>query len=150
MNITLVKSDKMRTVTRYIPSIGETILYKVGRNAKNNIEIIEESHSEDIWFHVSKESSCHVIAVMNLEYHNSTCNGLYDPEKEYLRYNFIPDQLTKKQLMHIIKQGAVICKEYSKCKSEKNVEIIYTNVENVVPTNVVGTVNAFKSKKIVI
>jgi hypothetical protein len=87
---------------------------------------------------------------MNLEYYNNKCNGLYDPEKEYLRYNFIPDNLTKKQLMHIIKQGAVICKEYSKCKSEKNVEIIYTNVENVALTNIVGTVNAFKSKKIVI
>ena len=150
MNITLIKSDKMRTVTRYIPSIGETILYKVGRNAKNNVEIIEDSHPEDIWFHVSKESSCHVVAVMNLEYHNNKCNGLYDPEKEYLRYNFIPDNLTKKQLMHIVKQGAVICKEYSKCKSEKNVEIIYTNVENVTLTNIVGTVSAFKSKKLVI
>lgn len=150
MNIKSVKPDKMRTVTRFIPSIGETILYKVGRNAKNNVEIIEDSHPEDIWFHVSKESSCHVVAVMNLEYHNNKCNGLYDPEKEYLRYNFIPDNLTKKQFMHIIKQGAVICKEYSKCKSEKNVEIIYTNVENVIPTNVVGTVSAFKSKKIVI
>ena len=150
MNIKSVKPNKMRTVTRFIPSIGETIRYKVGRNAKNNVEIIEDSHPEDIWFHVSKESSCHVVAVMNLEYHNNKCNGLYDPEKEYLRYNFIPDNLTKKQFMHIIKQGAVICKEYSKCKSEKNVEIIYTNVENVTPTNIVGTVSAFKSKKIVI
>jgi hypothetical protein len=52
--------------------------------------------------------------------------------------------------MHIVKQGAVICKEYSKCKSEKNVEIIYTNIENVVPTNIVGSVNAFKTKNIVI
>jgi len=150
MNIKSVKPDKMRTVTRFIPSIGESILYNIGRNAKNNVEIIEESHPEDIWFHVSNESSCHVIAVMNLEYYNTIHNGVTDPEKEYLRYNFIPDNLTKKQFMHIIKQGAVICKEYSKCKSEKNVEIIYTNVENVIPTNIVGTVSAFKSKKIVI
>ena len=145
-----VKSKKMRTVTRYIPSIGETILFKIGRNEKNNIEIIEESHPEDIWFHVSKKSSCHVIAVMNLEHYNNVCNGVTDPEKSYLRYNFIPEQLTKKQFMHIVKQGAVLCKEYSKCNSEKNVEIIYTNVENVTPTNIVGSVTACKTKNIVI
>jgi predicted ribosome quality control (RQC) complex YloA/Tae2 family protein len=152
MNIKSVKPDKMRTVTRYIPSIGETILFKIGRNAKNNIEIIEESHPEDIWFHVSKESSCHVIAVMNLEHYNNVCNGVTDPEKPCLRYNFIPDQLTKNQFMHIVKQGAVLCKEYSKCKkkSKKNVEIIYTNVENVTPTNIVGSVIVCKTKNIVI
>ena len=143
-----VKSKKMRTVTRYIPSIGETILFKIGRNEKNNIEIIEESHPEDIWFHVSKKSSCHVIAVMNLEHYNTIHNGVTDPEKSYLRYNFIPEQLTKKQFMHIVKQGAVLCKEYSKCKSEINVEIIYTNVENVAPTNSVGSVIACKTKNI--
>jgi len=145
-----VKPDQMRTVMRFIPSIGESILYKIGRNAKNNIEIIEESHPEDIWFHVSEESSCHVIAVMNLEHYNTIHNDVTDPEKPYLRYNFIPDELSKKQFMHIVKQGAVICKEYSKYKSKKNVEIIYTNVENVIPTSVVGSVNAFKTKKVVI
>jgi len=150
MNIKSVKPDKMRTVTRFIPSIGESILYKIGRNAKNNIEIIEESNTQDIWFHVSNDSSCHVIAVMNLEHYNTIHNCVTDPEKEYLRYNFEPEQLTKKQLMHIIKQGAVICKEYSKYKSEKNVEIIYTKIENVVPTNIIGSVNAFKTKKMTI
>ena len=150
MNVKPVKPDKMRTVTRYIPSIRETILFKIGRNAKNNIEIIEESHPEDIWFHVGEESSCHVIAVMNLEHYNNVCNGVNDPEKPSLRYNFIPEQLTKKQFMHIVKQGAVLCKEYSKCKSKKNVEIIYTNVENVAPTNIVGSVIACKTKNIVI
>jgi len=49
-----------------------------------------------------------------------------------------------------VKQGAVLCKEYSKCKSKKNVEIIYTNVENVAPTNIVGSVIACKTKNIVI
>lgn len=150
MNIKSLNTDKMRTVTRFIPSIGESILYKIGRNAKNNIEIIEESNTQDIWFHISNESSCHVIAVMNLEHYNNTCNGVYDLEKSHLRYNFQPNQLTKKQMTHIIKQGAVICKEYSKCKSEKNVEIIYTKIENVVPTNIIGSVNAFKTKKITI
>ena len=89
---------------------------------------------------------------MNLEHYNNVCNGVTDPEKPCLRYNFIPEQLTKKQFMHIVKQGAVLCKEYSKCKkkSKKNVEIIYTNVENVAPTNIVGSVIACKTKNIVI
>jgi hypothetical protein len=42
MNIKPVKPDQMRTIMRFIPSIGESILYKIGRNAKNNIEIIED------------------------------------------------------------------------------------------------------------
>jgi hypothetical protein len=69
-----VKPDKMRTVTRYIPSIRETILFKIGRNAKNNIEIIEESHPEDIWFHVGEESSCHVYIIWLLYYINILYN----------------------------------------------------------------------------
>jgi predicted ribosome quality control (RQC) complex YloA/Tae2 family protein len=145
-----IKLNKMRSITRFIPSIGESILYKIGRNAKNNIEIIEESHPQDIWFHLNNESSCHVIAVMNLEHYNEHYNNISSEDKSPLHYNFELKQLTKNQMSHIIKQGASICKEYSKCKSLKNVEIVYTNIENVIPTRVIGTVNAFKSKKIVI
>jgi predicted ribosome quality control (RQC) complex YloA/Tae2 family protein len=147
MNIT---SDKMRIVTRYIPSCNETVIYKIGKNAKNNFEIIDKSHPEDIWFHLSNDSSCHVIAVMNFDHYNSVCNNVNDPEKMNLRYSFNIDELTKKQKLQIIKQGAIICKEYSKRKSDKNVEVLYTNIENVCKTNVVGSVNAFKTKSIVI
>ena len=68
-----------------------------------------------------------------------------------LKYKFDFEKLNKKQKMHIIKQGALICKEYSnKCKSLKNVEDIYTNIENVCKTNTIGSVLTFKTKTIVV
>ena len=137
-----IGTNKMRIVTRYIDSCNETFIYKVGRNAKNNYEIIDESHPEDIWFHLSNDSSCHVIAVLNLDHYNSIHNDVNNPEKMNIRYN-------AKQKSQIIKQGALICKQYSnKYKSQKNVEVIYTNIENVYKTNRVGTVVTTKTKSI--
>jgi hypothetical protein len=141
--------NNMRIVTRYIPSCNETIVYKVGKNAKNNFEIIDESHPEDIWFHLSNDSSCHVIAVINYEHFNSVLNNDNDPDKMNLRYNFNFQDLNNKQKSQIIKQGALICKQYSnKCKSQKNVEVTYTNIENVCKTNIIGTVLTCKTKNI--
>ena len=47
----------------------------------------------------------------------------------------------KKQTMYIIKQGAILCKQHSKYKSMKKVNILYTDVQNVIPTNILGCVN---------
>lgn len=142
-----IASSHMKIVTRYIPSCNETIVYKVGKNAKNNFEIIDESHPEDIWFHLSNDSSCHVIAVLNYEHFNTICNGVNDTDKMNLRFNF--KDLNNKQKLQIIKQGALICKQYSnKYKSQKNVEVIYTNIENVCKTNIIGTVLTCKTKSI--
>ena len=143
--------SKMRIVTRYIPSCDETVVYKVGKNAKNNFEIIDESHPEDIWFHLSNDSSCHVIAVMNFDHYNNIHNGVTDPEQMNLRYKFKLEDLNNKQKTQIIKQGALICKQYSnKYKSQKNVEVIYTNIENVSKTNIVGSVLTCKTKSIIV
>ena len=146
-----IGTNKMRIVTRYIHSCNETIVYKVGRNDKNNFEIIDESHPEDIWFHLSNDSSCHVIAVLNFDHYNSIHNDVNDPEKMNTRYNFKLQDLNNKQKLQIIKQGALICKRYSnKYKSQKNVEVIYTNIENVCKTNVIGTVLTCKTKSIIV
>lgn len=146
-----IGTNKMRIVTRYIDSCNETFIYKVGRNAKNNYEIIDESHPQDIWFHLSNDSSCHVIAVLNLDHYNSIHNDVNDTEKMNIRYNFKLDDLNTKQKSQIIKQGALICKQYSnKYKSQKNVEVIYTNIENVCKTNRVGTVLTTKTKSIIV
>ena len=67
------------------------------------------------------------------------------------RYNFKLQDLNNKQKLQIIKQGALICKRYSnKYKSQKNVEVIYTNIENVCKTNVIGTVLTCKTKSIIV
>lgn len=33
----------------------------IGQNAKENTQIIQESHPENIWFHLSSSSSAHII-----------------------------------------------------------------------------------------
>ena len=110
-----------------IPSLQNKITYTIGKNAKNNFEIIEEANKQDLWFHIEGESSCHVIASIPLDI-----------------------KLDKKQLRQIITQGAVLCKSKSRYKSNKNVSIIYTKVENITKSEPVGTVITENIKTIII
>ena len=122
-----IKNQKyMKMFTRYIPSIKETIIYKKGRNAQDNFDLIDASKDNDIWFHIYGESSAHVVAC------------IHDLEIS----------LDKKQLRDIVKQGAVICKEQSSCKSHKNVNIVYTKIKNVEKSTPVGTVSIYDGKLI--
>jgi hypothetical protein len=50
--------------------------------------------------------------------------------------------------MYIIKQGAILCKQFSKYKSHKNVSIIYTPIKNVTMTDIIGSVIIQSSKNI--
>lgn len=110
-----------------IPSLQSKILYTVGKNSQNNFDIIDAASPNDLWFHIEGESSCHVIASLPLEI-----------------------KLDKKQLRQIVTQGAVLCKSKSRYKSNKNVSIIYTKVENVTKCYPIGTVIAENTKTIVI
>jgi predicted ribosome quality control (RQC) complex YloA/Tae2 family protein len=116
-----------RQIKRYIDSLKIEVEYQIGKDAKDNIDILNASQENDIWFHIESEASCHVIAKV----HNLTITN-------------------KKQMAHIICQGGVICKQYSKFKSAKNVEIIYTKVSNVIPTEKVGQVITSNTKTITI
>jgi hypothetical protein len=138
------KVDMKRVVTKYIPSLKKSIVYKIGSDAKNNIELIDAAHKHDMWFHVKNQSSCHVIACLK----NITYTTLDDDMPNSYDLNF--DELEKKQKQQIVKQGALICKQYSRLKSMKNLEIIYTKIENIEKTNIVGTVSTYKSKVIVV
>ncbi len=106
----------------YIPKIKVNIKFYIGKNATENFEIIDIGSDNDLWFHLNDCSSCHVIGIIN-----------------HL-------ELNKKELRSIIIQGAIICKKYSKYKSKENVNIIFTTLNNVVKTNIIGTVNLIKSK----
>ena len=114
----------MKLFEVYIPNINKTIIYKIGSNANDNFNIIDQSKSNDIWFHLADYPSAHIIAVIPSE------------------------DIDKKDLKYIIKRGAVICKENSKYQNEKNLEITYTEISNISKTNIAGTVNVSKSKKI--
>jgi predicted ribosome quality control (RQC) complex YloA/Tae2 family protein len=57
----------MRIVTKYIDAVKDNIEFRVGQNAKDNFDIIDHSGPDDIWFHISQQSSCHVVATIPTE-----------------------------------------------------------------------------------
>jgi predicted ribosome quality control (RQC) complex YloA/Tae2 family protein len=79
---------------------------KVGKNSKQNWQIIEEASPNDIWFHLADDRpSCHIILQVPGEI-------------------VVPRQ--------VIKHCCVLCKaNTNKFKSEKNVPVIYSKVEHI-------------------
>lgn len=117
----------MKIETKFIQSLNNTIDFKIGQSAQDNFDIIDVSEPNDLWFHLYGESSCHVIASINTEI-----------------------KLDKKQKRQIITQGALVCKQYSRHKSAKNVNIIYTEIKNIEKTETIGTVQVNEQKSILI
>ena len=104
----------------YIPSLNKEVIFSIGKNAKNNFDIIDNSEDEDIWFHLNERPSRHVVA------HISKLG-----------------KLNKKQMHQVVKQGSLLCRRLSTRKrrhSSKREEVIYTQIKNVVKTNILGTV----------
>jgi predicted ribosome quality control (RQC) complex YloA/Tae2 family protein len=112
---------------------------RVGRNSKENDELVKTSAKTDIWFHVdgarskyppkvdtrgaTARSSAHVILI-NTE-----------------RLNAIPKQ--------VIKRCACLCKSHSSSKSESKCGIVYTALANVLPTEIEGRVTINEMRKII-
>jgi predicted ribosome quality control (RQC) complex YloA/Tae2 family protein len=117
----------MKQETRYIAALGIEFEFKIGQNAHDNFTVIESAEPFDLWFHIDEHSSSHVVATI--------------PQNI---------QFDKKQLMYIVKQGAILCKQHSRYKSHKNVTIVYTTIQNVTPTNIPGTVSILNSKTVTI
>jgi predicted ribosome quality control (RQC) complex YloA/Tae2 family protein len=99
----------------------------IGRNSsENEMLTFQIAKPNDLWFHASHDSSCHVV-----------CE--------------VPDDVEKSDMRYIIKMGAVLCKNNTnKLKSQKNVEIIYTQIKNVTKTAIAGCVQTTNTKMIII
>jgi predicted ribosome quality control (RQC) complex YloA/Tae2 family protein len=116
----------MKTETVYFSNLGLSIDYVIGQNANENFDIIDKANSNDLWFHAKDYSSAHVIST-NI------------------------DTINKKNLKYIIKRGGLLCKQYTnKIKSMKNVEVIWTDINNVSKTETLGTVNTHNTKTIIV
>ena len=118
---------QMKHETRYIAPLGLEIGFTIGQNALENIEAINDAKATDLWFHIEDQSSCHVIASMPADI-----------------------KLDKKQTMYIVKQGAILCKQHSRYKSQQNVAVVYTTIQNVSPTHIMGTVTIQNGKTVTI
>ena len=112
----------MKTIIFQHDSINYTI--HVGGNKHNNFELIDNSMDSDIWFHVDGSPSCHVIL------------------KNTGKIRDIPKQ--------VIKRCAYLCKINSKAKTQNRCNIIYTKLENVVKTEIVGQVAVQSYKSVVV
>lgn len=113
----------MKEITRFIDAIKTDIVFKIGGNAQENSDLIDSSQPDDIWFHVDNLPSEHVVATISTD-----------------------KKLDKKQLSKIITQGAVLCKQYSKYASQKNLPIVYTRIKDLLKTEKVGCVIAQNQK----
>ncbi len=117
----------MKTYTATHDNI--TAIYTIGTCATQNTEIINNSAKTNIWFHIRDQSSCHVIMQI-----------IDNQEKP-----------TKKTMHKLVKQGALYCKQHTnKCKSIKNIEVIYSFLENIETTDVAGQVKTYKYKTIIV
>lgn len=113
----------MKEISIFIQSMNKNLIYRIGKNAQNNFDLIDMSDPDDIWFHINNKASEHVVLS-------------------------VPNEIsfTKKQMKDAITQGALLCKIHSKYKSNSNVEIVYTEIKNIKKTSVVGSVTIKNSK----
>ena len=104
--------------------VGGTIYtIKIGRNEKENDDLIRKSDKNDLWFHLEDNPSPHgFISVTVNEGVKATC-----PFR-----SCIPHE--------IIYKTALLVKKYSNCKHLPVVYVIYTKIENLCLTKKLGTV----------
>ena len=111
--------------TMHFEKMGIDVEFIVGKSAKENFDIIDAASDHHLWFHVKGSPSSHVIA-------------------------HIEDNIDRKNIRYIVKQGAILCKQHSKYASAKNVEVIYTQIRNVEKTGIMGSVSIQNEKTVVI
>jgi predicted ribosome quality control (RQC) complex YloA/Tae2 family protein len=87
----------MKTENIFIDALNKEITYYIGKNQKENFDVIDKGNINDLWFHANNISSCHVV-----------CN--------------VPEKISRKELQYILKKGALLCKNNTnKLKNIKNV-----------------------------
>lgn len=81
------------------------INFILGRNAKDNHDIIDNSYPDSLWFHLDNVPSGHCILESE--------SGSLVPFDEDIYY------------------AANLVKSYSKCKNKKNTKVIYCCINNI-------------------
>ena len=89
--------------------------YVIGKDAQDNFDIIDDAEIYHWWFHIVGQSSGHIIAKTD-------------------------EDINKKILRYVIKQGAVLCKQHSRFAGMKNVKIVYARIRDVEKTDKIGMV----------
>ena len=90
--------------------VNNNITFKLGKNAKQNFELIDLASDNYWWFHIDCMPSGHCIVETDI----------LDREMIIFASNLV--------------------KEHSKSKDSKNVKIIYTQIKNIKKTKILGQV----------
>ena len=102
----------MKTI--YVPiTHNEEIAFHIGQKASDHFPMLDRAHPSDLWFHLDKYPSCHIIAS-------------------------IPEYISREKIKKVIRHGIRLSKEHSKYGSK--VDVIYTRVRYVTKGDVEGQV----------
>lgn len=118
-----------------------TIKFYIGQNAKENWDLLDKAKAEDkkyIWFHLDSFPSPYVIMW-------STLKNL----EEIIKESKESDKLNDITIVEFIDYGANLCKEHSKYNLLKDLKIMYTTVNKLTKTDIVGEVEVKGKRKIV-
>ena len=116
----------MKTEIVSVANVPYPVTFYIGRTQQENHSVIDLARPTDIWFHLADTSSCHVIAL-------------------------VPAGITRKERGKIIKQGALLCKQWTaKTKSLKNVEVTYAPLSSVKKEGIPGSVTVTNASTIIV
>lgn len=93
--------------------VEDDITYKLGRNAKENFELIDDAQDanpEYWWFHLEDHPSGHCV--------------------------IYAETITNQMVAH----AANLVKQYSKLKADKKAKVVYTQIKHVKKTKTIGQV----------
>ena len=103
-----------------------SVTYYIGRTQQENHAVIDLGGPSDIWFHLDNTSSCHVVAVL-------------------------PSDTSRKERGKIIKQGALLCKQWTaKVKAQRNVSVTYAPLCHVTKEQTPGSVSVTNASTIIV
>jgi len=104
----------MREQCVYFESLGISVTYWIGQDAKDNFDILDKAVPDDWWFHLYHEPSCHVIA-------------------------HLPGKLDRHDLRYVKTRGSMLCRQYSSLN--KSQIVMCARVEDVTKSERVGQVH---------
>ena len=105
----------------FFPTIQIEIEFRIGTSKEDNDKVLDLGNPGDIWFHArNPSSSCHVLAILS---------------------NVDISLISKKEKRKVIKKGAELVKRNTaKLRSEREVEMIYCDIQYVRKTEYIGCV----------
>ena len=112
----------MKNYTYYDNKLEQDLEIKVGENAQENWDLIDSSSKMDIWFHLDKYPSSHVV--INV------------PQNTKI------ENISSSTLIY----AASLCKENSKQNKQTKICVIYTYIKYVKKGDTIGSVHTYHTR----